>query len=766
MLLALFAVSQSHLAHAEVPASQSTNDAIEIEGDQLQLRIDRQLRATGNAKLRKNDQQITGDDIRYDMQNDELQVDGNAVIRLGQTKISGPQLRMRLSESIGEMRDVSIEINSAPPAPSTPNNSALLNDDAILVSDPKRYTEDNVGEDEPTGGFRVDHLRVTAKQVLFEGQDRKRLKQASYTSCAANVDDWYIKSSDLALNDYTRIAEAKHAYIEFKGVPILYTPLMNFSYNNQRKTGLLAPLVGRTSRSGFEVLTPYYINISPEMDATLATRYLSLRGLQYQGELRYLGEQYSGINNVEYLDNDNLTNEQRYYVKLSHNQRFGDRWSAGYNIEKVSDDRYFSEMATRIVVTSRVNLPQRAFVNYADEHLTFNGLIEKSQNLNNLSFLYQRLPQLNMTYQNEWNGIIAQSTAQYTYFDRLPEAGVVPTGSRFVVNPALSYPFKTSYGFITPKIGLHASLYSLNDNTPAGFNQQFNHLTRTLPIASLDTGMFFDRESTLFDTRYTNTLEPRIFYVYAPFRDQSKFPVFDTSLATLNQYSLFRENQFFGEDRINNANQVSVAVTSRLIETDSGIERLSATLGQRFNFENTKVSLPFTNDNNRRNSDIVAGFTARLSRNLNLDTFYQYNPDRGNLERNNVLVRYNPEPGKALSVGYRYTLDVLEQVDASAQWPFGMGWYGIGRVNYSIRDRNAVQMLAGLEYDASCWQARVVMQQVQTATANSNNAIFFQLELGGLTSIGANPLNVIRRNIPSYMRTEDIPSLYREQNLQ
>lgn len=771
----MIALSVCHLASAAsapnntsppTNVSAPVTDAIEIEGDELQLRMDRQLRATGNAIIRKNDQQITGDDVRYDMQNDELQVDGHAVISLGQTKIQGPTLRMRLSESIGEMRDVTIEIKSAPPPPNDQKNSALLNDQAILISDPKRYLEDNQAYSEQQTNMSFDHLRVTAKQVLFEGQDIKRLKQASYTSCEANVDDWYIKTNDLTLNDYTRVAEAKHAYIEFKGVPILYTPWMNFSYNNQRKTGVLAPLVGRTSRSGFEVFTPYYINISPDMDATIATRYLSLRGLQFQGEMRYLGETYSGINNFEYLDNDNLTGQQRYYTKFTHNQRFNDHWSAGYNIEKVSDDRYFSEMATRIVVTSRVNLPQRAFVNYNDEHLTFNGLIEKTQNLNNVSFVYQRLPQLNLTYQNEWRGFIPQTTAQYTYFDSLSAAGNVPTGSRFVVNPALSYPIKTSYGFITPKLSLHASQYSLNNNVPLGFNQEVSNISRVLPTASIDTGMYFDRETNVFNTNYTNTFEPRLFYVYTPYRDQSNIPVFDTSLATLNQYSLFRENQFFGEDRINNANQISVAFTSRFIETDTGIERLSATLGQRFNFDDTKVGLPNSNLTNRRNSDIVAGFTARLSSKLNLDTFVQYNPERGNLERNNALLRYNPEPGKSLTMGYRYTADVLEQIDVSGQWPFGRGWYAIGRMNYSIRDSNPVQMLGGLEYDAGCWQARAVMQQVQTATANTNNALFFQLELGGLTSIGANPLNVIQRNIPSYMRTEDIPSLYREQNLQ
>jgi LPS-assembly protein len=776
LILAMIAISTLSPVHARaddqaeaaviVAENAALPGAIEIEGDTLQLRMDRQMRAIGNAVIRKEGQQVTGDDIRYDIQNDELQVDGNAVITAGQTTIKGPMLRMRMSENIGEMRDVTIEFKSSPPPPSNQDSSPLLSDDAILLSDPKRYLEDNELYSTKSQTTSFDNIRATAKQVLFEGQNVKRLKNASYTSCAADIDDWYIKTNNLELNDYTRTGEATNAFVEFKGVPILYTPWMSFSYNNQRKSGLLAPLWGTTSRSGFELLTPYYINIRPDMDATIATRFLSKRGMQLQGEFRYLGEGYSGINSLEYLDKDDLTDQTRFYAKLSHAQRFNEHWSGGYNLEKVSDDKYFSEMATRIQVTSRVNLQQTAFVDYQDENWTFNGSVQRYQNLDNKSFVYQRLPQLTVNYDNSWHGFTTQTAAQYVFFDSMQEMGKVATGSRLNFYPSLSYPMKNSYGFITPKFGVNTTQYSLSNNVPAGYSEDYNQLNRTLPIFSLDSGLYFDRESNLFGTNYTHTLEPRAYYVYIPYRDQSKIPIFDTALATLNQDSIFTENQFIGGDRVNNANQTTLAITSRLVDAETGIERLSATLGQRFYFEDQKVALPNTSASTRKSSDILAGFTARLSSRLNLDTFWQYDPDRGNMERNNYLLRYNPEPGKSFSFGYRYTANTLEQFDTSVQWPFGAGWYGISRLNYSIRDGNAVQFLGGLEYDAGCWQARAVMQRVQTATADANYAMFFQLELGGLTSIGANPLNVIKRNIPTYMRTYDIPAIYRDQNSQ
>lgn len=755
---------------ADVPLQVAENvqlpGAIEIEGDTLQLRMDRQMRAIGNAVIRKDGQQVTGDDIRYDIQNDELQVEGHAVITSGQTKVTGPMLRMRMSENIGEMRDVTIEFKSSPPPPNDQDNSPLLSDQAILLSDPKKYLEDNQSSGTQDKSSAFDNIRATAKQVLFEGQNIKRLKQASYTSCAANVDDWYIKTNNLELNDYSRTGVASNAYVEFKGVPILYTPWMSFSYNNQRKSGLLAPLWGTTSRSGFELLTPYYINIRPDMDATISTRILSKRGVQLQGEFRYLDENYSGITNVEYLDKDSMTDQTRFYARLSHQQRFSDHWTGGYNLEKVSDNTYFSEMATRIQVTSRVNLQQSVFTNYTSEHLTFNGSVQRYQNLDNISYVYQRLPQLTLTYNDDWKGFKTQTGAQYVNFQTMDGMVNKPSGSRLSIYPSIAYPMKNAYGFVTPKVGVQSTQYSLSNNIPVGYTEEYNQLNRTLPIVSVDSGMYFDRATQLFDTSYTHTLEPRAYYLYIPYKDQSKLPIFDTSLNTLNQNSIFYENQFSGDDRLNNANQMTLALTSRLIDSETGIERLSGTLGQRFYFEDQKVTLPSASGSTRKTSDILAGFTARLSSRLNLDTFWQYDPDRSNMERNNFLLRYNPEPGKSFGFGYRYTANTLEQIDTSAQWPLGNGWYGISRLNYSIRDANAVQFLGGLEYDAGCWQARAVMQRVQTATANANYAMFFQLELGGLTSIGANPLNVIKRNIPTYMRTNDIPAIYRDQNTQ
>ena len=803
VLAALSGLCTAIVARAETPSSElslSTElkqvpetiqpealpGAIEIEGDKLDLYLDRKMRATGNAVISKGNQKVYGDNIEYDVQNDELKVDGNARIDLGDSELRGPSLKMRLSESIGEMRDASVTLNkqythsndnsgvrndnNSHMQSSVYTQSRLLNAQTTLTDNPRLYQDSYREPATPIGQASIDpkfnSSRGDAKAILFEGQDKKRLKQARYTTCEAGVDDWYIKASEIELDDYTESGTAKNARVEFKGVPLLYTPWLSFSFNNERKSGLLAPTVGTTSRSGFETLLPYYVNIAPDMDATVGVRYLSKRGAQLQGEFRYLGENYSGINNIEYLNNDSLSGDQRYYANISHNHTLGAGWSAGYNFEKVSDDEYFSEMSTRITSTSRVNLPQEGRIDYVGDVWRFNGLVQKYQTLDNTNFPYERLPQLTLTADKEWDYADTELYSQWAYFDRNKKAPLAATGSRLTVYPSLSVPFTQAYGYVTPKFGVHATNYRLNDNNfIVGANTISNNSdSRTLPIFSLDSGLFFERDVNIVKNSYTQTIEPRLFYVYIPDKNQDRLPVFDSALADLNLTTLFSENQFTGNDRINNANQLSLAFTTRMIDKDTGEERIAATIGQRYYFDDQNVTLPGSIASKDNSSDIIAALTARLSNKWNLDAFWQYNTDDAGMVRTNVLARYNPEPGKLLNVGYRYTQQFLEQVNLSGQWPLSQGWYGVGRFNYSIKEKTLIESLAGLEYDAGCWQARTVIQRVETATAEANYGLFFQLELGGLASIGSNPLNLLRRDIPGYLSSSEIPTIYRQQN--
>jgi LPS-assembly protein len=771
LLCSLRAQAESETIIPNKPANDEVGDGIIIEGDKLELHLDRKMRSIGNASIHRGSQDVYGDVIDYDVQNDELHVSGNVRIEVGGANLTGPDLRMRLSDSIGEMRDASIVLTK--PAELSLQQSRAINSEEFskrlgnlqsqqIGADGTFSTaeESSFSSVPPSANSRGD-----AKAIFFEGQDKKRLKGARYTTCEAGVDDWYIKASELELNDFTDSGTAKNASIEFKGVPLLYTPWISFSFNNQRKSGMLAPTIGSTSRSGFEVSTPFYWNISPNMDATLATRVLGKRGVQLQGEFRYLTETFSGIDNLEYLSNDNQSDETRYYANLKHQHNLGKGWSAGFSLEKVSDDQYFSDLSTRIVTTSRINLPQQFNVDYADDTWNFNALTQKYQTLDGLSFPYERLPQMTLNGNKYFGDVSANLYTQLVAYERNNDAPTAPTGMRYTLYPSVSLPMYKPYGYVTPKIGVHHTSYSLN-NIANNLESQ----DRTLPIFSLDSGLFFERDFKVASRNYLQTLEPRLFYVYIPSKDQSNIPIFDTNESDLNFTTLFSENQFTGNDRINNANQVSLALTTRLIDSDTGTQRLSASIGQRYYFEDQEVGLPGADFRKNNSSDIIAGMSAKLRNSWNIDAFWQYNTDDSSGVRTTLTSKYKPEPGKALNLSYSYRQDLsgittgtgINQFDISGQWPLGKGWYGIGRVNYSLRENQLIETLAGLEYDAGCWQTRTVIQRVTTATADANYALFFQLELGGLASIGANPLSVIKRNIPGYVSTGLIPETYQQ----
>lgn len=748
-----------------------------LEGDRMEVFQERHVTALGHGVLRTNTSTILGDRIEFDQENSIVHSSGHASLESDDTLAKGPAFHLNIDDSTGEMPNASFtmykplikvqplgalgdrfygqnpSINNDLMSGIVAKNSNPVNGESspVFASDPAQSSESK------TASSRGD-----AQMLYFEGDSKKRLVKARYTTCSADSDDWYIKSGQIKIDDETKTARATHSTVEFKGVPILYTPWINFPYANQRKSGLLAPTWGTTTKSGFELLAPFYWNISPNMDATIAARVLTKRGVQAQGEFRYLEENYSGMDSIEYLPSDNMTQKDRYFAKIKHQQNFGNGWSAGVDAATVSDDQYFSDLSTHIITTSQVNLLQQANLNYSGSTWQFGALAQKYQTLDKASYPYQRLPQITLNGAKDWDWGTTRIQNQIVQFEADQNSTLaVKSATRFNTYPSISVPISRSYGYVTPKFGVNYTSYNLNDMTGNSYDKTAD---RTLPIFSVDSGLFFERDTKVINHKYTQTLEPRLFYVYIPYQDQSRLPVFDTGLMDLNMGTLFTENQYSGLDRINNANQISYSLTSRMIDGETGEQRLAASVGQRFYFDDEKVTLnPTDVPRSGNSSDILAAGTARLRNKWSLDAAWQYNTDSSETIKANIGARYNPEPGKILNLSYRFTKDTLEQINVSSQWPLGRGYYGLGRVNYSIFDGKTVEALAGIEYDAGCWQSRFVIQRVQTATAQANYAMFFQLELGGIASIGSSPLTLINRNIPGYRSSGLLPDNYRQE---
>jgi LPS-assembly protein len=374
---------------------------------------------------------------------------------------------------------------------------------------------------------------------------------------------------------------------------------------------------------------------------------------------------------------------------------------------------------------------------------------------------YNRLPQVLASLRDtDWLGLTWSGTGEYARFS---QEALVPNGERFVLYPTLAWTRQGAAWFVTARAGVHLREYLLDQTTP-GLPDR--HPSYAIPIASVDGGLVFERDLEILKTPLTQTLEPRAFYVYIPYRAQSDAPVFDTALDDFNFSQLFAENRYIGNDRIGDANQLTLALTSRFLDRDTGGERLRLAVGQRFYFEDQRVSLnePLRSAST---SDFLVSAEGRLSDAWSLASLLQYNFDAHEVERLNAGVRYTPQPGHVLNATWRYTrtlvdptrgIEQIKQVDLSGQWPVADRWTLIGRWNYSITDRKTLEGVAGIEYNADCWVLRIVGQRLTTTTQQATTSIFVQLELNGLGRVGTSPLELLRRSVPGYVPTND-PSL-------
>jgi LPS-assembly protein len=735
----------STLAYGE---EQLSDDDLLIEGESLENTLDRKLKASGNAVLKKDGKTIKADLIEYDQVSDELYAIGNIKIEGNGGELTGSSIELSVEENIG----------------SIPN--ATFSSDLNKSSSSFNRT-----------------LRGSAKMLFLEGEGKKRLQNASITTCDAGQNDWFIKASEIEINDNSQTVNAKDAELEFKGVPILYSPLVNFSFNDDRKSGFLAPSVGTTSRSGFESSIPYYFNLSPTSDATLTPRYLGKRGFQMQGEYRYLDKSYSGTSNLEFMNKDNATKRKnRYYGKFHHTQSLTKNITGGFRMEKVSDDNYFSDMSSTVSATSTVNLPQEAYLNYESEKIDINFIAQRFQNLTTTSSPYERLPSLTINHSDEYgniDGITSFETdfsMSLTQFERNHNFVASATdknisGTRIISRPSIAVPFEKNYGYIKPKLTMNLMSYDIEGGTT-------NSKSMAIPTLSVDSGVYFDKKLNLAGNSFVQTLEPRIFYSYTPFRNQEALPMFDTALTDLNLESLFIENQFVGGDRVMDNNQITIAATTRFID-DTGYERLNATLAQRFYMSDRKVlkETQFLNSAAKTDSsDLFLTATAYINKALKVDSAIQYNPDESRTNRATFRTRYSPRPGKLMDVSYRLIRNLtdsnndIKQINLAGQWPLGGGWSSIGRYNYDIKKSSAVESLGGFEYDGGCWVSRIVVNRLSLATTEKPNyTLFMQIELGGLGSLGssndANLFDVLNRNVPGASFASGIPDQYRIENL-
>jgi LPS-assembly protein len=716
-----------------------------IEADRLEGHTDKEAQAEGNVQLRRHGQSVFADRLRYDAQQQEADASGNVRFEHQRDVLEGDHLRFNMGTERGFMEKPSFRFT---PVPRTPGGPATPGSPALTTAPPLSSERPRAEPIESRG---------SAERLIFDGPDRYKLEQASYTTCGPGNDDWFIRARELDIDKNRDLGVARGASIVFLDTPIFYTPYISFSLHQQRKSGVLTPHYGTATNTGTELTLPYYWNIAPNMDATFYPRVMTKRGLQLGTEFRYLETNYRGDARVEILPDDRQAGRERYGYFLKHAQSFGDGWSGALNVNRVSDDRYFTDLSTLVAVTSRTTLPNEGVLsrtgNWGDGTYTFSALAQQWQTLQTdpqalLTPPYNRMPQLTLSgYRQDVLKSDLDVLASYVDFQH----PTLPSGKRLLAYPSLSVPLQGSFAYITPKIGVHASRYSVNPNTVG-----FEDTTRVLPIFTADSGVVFERDTRFTGLPFIQTLEPKAFYVYIPFRDQSRIPNFESGQQDISFATIFSENQFSGNDRINDANQVTVGVTSRLIHPDSGIERLRVALAQRYYFSEQRVTLPGVppRPDHTASSDLLAAVSGTILPRWTADLGWQYSTDRSQTQKANIATRYQPAPGKVLNLAYRSTIDLIRQTDISFQWPIAANWTAVGRWNYSTRDKRTLESLAGFEYDGGCWTFRAVGHRFATALNTVSSSIFLQLELNGVSRIGSNPLDVLRRNVGGYTRLD------------
>jgi LPS-assembly protein len=533
--------------------------------------------------------------------------------------------------------------------------------------------------EKPAYRFQQYRARGSADRMVMESPTKVRVDKATYTNCDVGDDDWFLRVDKLDLDRQRDVGVAHNATVVFKGLPLLYSPYLDFSLSGHRKSGLLPPIIGSTGQSGFEVTQPFYWNIAPNRDATIAPRVLARRGVLLNTEFRYLEPRLGGEMRGEYLPDDRETDEDRYGYSWQHRQQFGYGFSGAFNVQGVSDDTYFTDLSEQIAATSQTNLPREGNLFYDGSWWNLNARVQRFQTLQDplapVTPPYARAPQLTVNVNRQTDYYLDLGLqGEYVDFDH----PFLLNGKRRILYPSVSVPLQTSYFLLTPKIGYHDTHYAFED--PSLPDQ-----TRGLPIYSIDSAVTFERNARLRGRDFIQTLEPRLYYVYIPFRPQDQLPIFDTAVADFSLAQIFTENQFTGGDRINDANQLTAALSSRLINPGNGEEQLRFVLGQRYYFKEQQVTLNTAPRDSDR-SDVLAAMTGRITPNWLTDVSLQYSANTSRMEQSNVALRYQPEIGKVMNFGYRFTRDTLEQVDLSSQWPIGGRWTGLARWNYTLRD--------------------------------------------------------------------------------
>lgn len=728
---------ESGKADSAARAAAST----ELKGDQLEGKDGETVRVDGNASAVRADQRLRADRIEYDVASDSAKATGNVRYDDATNAFYATEATADLAKDTTSLTDV-------------------------------RYA------------LKARRGQGRADRVSTEGGNQTALEGVTYTACPGDDPSWQIEASKLDIDHEAGQATARDFKVRVGGVPILYSPYASFPIDDRRKSGFLAPKIGGGS-DGFDFAAPYYWNIAPNYDATLIPRLISDRGFQAGGEFRYLYGGGSGQFDGEWLPDDDLYGDDRDRYRFRHQGQLLPGVRLDADINQVSDDRYFVDLGDSLNTSSTSVLGSLAQLSgggrnwrwsvLADEYeLILPDVDERIQH-----DPYQRKPRAFVSFDDRARGWRYGGYAEWVDFRRddlclLAESGRFCTpevqGSRLDLAPYLGYAWEPSWGFLRTRATLRHTVYELDRAQPGDESP-----SRTTPIFSTDAGLLFEHPNAFGRSDWRQTLEPRLYYLNVPERDQSDIPVFDTAALDFSYAQLFRENRYTGADRQIDANQLTVAIGTRILDEATGAERAALNLGQVFYFDEPEVYLPSEDDpfrvDDRQRSAYVLELRSALGQTWTLSGGYRYDPERSRTDFGAVRLQKRFGDEGLLNIGYRYRPDQMsprqaevisgfpyyvsrlgiEQADVSALVPISQNWRAVFRWNYSLRESTTLEAVAGFEYVSCCYSVRLLSRNyLRGIGTERRNAIFLEFELTGLGSLGRDTGDFLRRAILGY----------------
>lgn len=733
--------------------------ALVISANKLSTQVDQSSQAEGDVELRYGELLLRSQKLSYGQVDDLAQASGAVEVSKGGTLFRGPELKLYVNRFEGE----------------------FLN---------------------PSYFFALTGGSGRADSVSFSDAKHLSAVNGSYSSCPITEDkpqqDWQITADKLAMDFDANEGVATGAVLRFYGVPILGAPSLSFPLGLTRKSGWLPPNISFDNRSGFELGVPYYWNIAPQRDATLTPFMMTQRGAGLDSEFRYLEPEHHGQVNLALLPNDRATHSSRWALNLVQDGELAMDWRYRVRAERVSDDDYWKDLPKRMqsptqrLLLNDVQLARSHALPWGEANAYARvqrwQILQGSDPLANIDSPYQRSPQVGLRLNTAADDAVLDGFVpwvrrarlegavelEYNRFDLPPNgqlsptqlknqaAGLLYTGQRAHALAHVSAPMGGAAWWLIPRLALNTAQYSLDQPLQDGRRS----MGRSIPSFSLDHGWVLERDSSLFGRSTLQTLEPRLLYVKTPYRQQSNLPNFDSAPKDFNFDSIYTENQFSGVDRVNDADQLTLGLSSRWIESSQGEEILRLGAVQRFLFSEQRIT-PDGTPANQRLSDLLLLASAHVTEQWWADGQVQFNPEAGRSVRTVLRARYSPGPFRTVSTAYRLARGQSEQLELAWQWPLygheerlaakrsGGGacsgaWYSAGRIQYSLSDRRLTDSVLGLEYDAGCWILRIGAERQSTGLSEASTRLMLQMELVGLSQLGSNALNVLRDNIPGY----------------